>query len=133
MSGLVVTGSFSFLLKEDPAHIRQARAIAKQSPNRREVLRREKADFERSLRKIPAIDRAKLRDALEGLRFIDFEHTAPALIEAFCSRGKYSFLDYELQNLYNRNESSEDPEFDNVKKLNRYLRKNEAPPSIERL
>ncbi len=93
----------------------------------------QKADFEEALLLWDPESRNRLRDMLESMRFVDYEHVVAEIVEAFRSRGAESLIHRDLQFKYNRCLAENDPEFNNMKAVNAFLKQTALPCGIERL
>jgi hypothetical protein len=93
----------------------------------------EKADFEAALKIWPKEYQEQLKATLEASRFVDWAHMAADILETFRSRGRLSILEREVQFLYNDSRSKADPEFQNMRAVNKFLRLNSMQPCLSRL
>lgn len=115
-----------------PEHIRYIYSM--DHTGRLDVYSAAKTEFEDALNLLPKRVATKLRDSMEALRYIDWEHTASGILDSYLSHGTKSFIDLDIHSLYNPDRNPRAPTFRNMKAASRWLaEQSDELPNLERL
>ena len=117
--------------RQVPEHIREIYAM--DHSGRLDAYSSAKTEFEQALALLPKRVAVKLRDSMEALRYIDWEHTAADILDSYLSHGAKSFIGHDIRHRYNPERDAHAPTFRNMKSASRWLAEQTDLPNLERL